>query len=137
MNNLIFHKILKEYFIIGYISLKQLYAIVPDDISTRCIKNILYFLHKFNILIIDLEQNTKNNICNDFTDVDKYFHNKMENYDSTRMYLKETGFKPLLSEDGEMIIFERMEKGREKKNVLLNTGIISFKTNMKILRKEL
>jgi RNA polymerase primary sigma factor len=120
------HDSLKEYIKIGKISANELNKIIPQDTSYEVVKEVVLFLKESGISIINIVEddaplNAKNSEnqedLEDFetTASDEAMMGNAGNDDPVRMYLKEMGYRLLLTRDGEVEVAKKIEAGRNKK----------------------
>jgi RNA polymerase primary sigma factor len=134
------HEKLKQYIKIGKISSEELDKVLPQDLSHEALKEVLIFLKESGIGIVNSEieiPETDLGIISDDDDdenVDDFettaSSHDMSNAgsdDPVRMYLKEMGYKILLTREGEVEVAKRIEESRGKKLYYLIQMPISLK----------
>ena len=114
------HEKLKEYMKIGKISSEELDKIIPENTNHEIVKEVISFLKESGIAIINKEAESE---INAQAEQEEEFEststeniiNKFGNDDPVRMYLKEMGYRLLLTRDGEVEVAKRIEKSRINK----------------------
>ena len=109
---------LKEYIKIGKICSEELDKILAENDNQQIITEIISFIKESGISIIN-----KNNETNAIEkDIDEEFEtssdtiaNSISNDDPVRMYLKEMGYRLLLTREGEVEVAKKIEESRKKK----------------------
>ena len=116
LRNLKLHTKLKEYIRIGKISSSELDKIIPKGTDHTVIKELITFLKASGIAIHSKERGNKDNINEEeFESPSDNIVNSLNNEDPVRMYLKEMGYRLLLTRDGEVEVAKRIEKSRKNK----------------------
>ena len=112
------HDKLKEYIKIGKICSEELDKIIPEDTSHAIVKEVISFLKESGIAIItkDTKPTTpeKDNE-GEFESSSDSLVNSIGNDDPVRMYLKEMGYRLLLTREGEVEVAKRIEESRKQK----------------------
>lgn len=112
------HDKLKEYIKIGKICSEELDKIIPEDTSHAIVKEVISFLKESGIAIItkDTKPTTpeKDNE-GEFESSSDSVVNSIGNDDPVRMYLKEMGYRLLLTREGEVEVAKRIEESRKQK----------------------
>ena len=114
------HEKLKEYIKIGKISSEELDKIIPENTNHEIVKEVISFLKESGIAIINKEAESG---INAQAEQEEEFEststeniiNNFGNDDPVRMYLKEMGYRLLLTRDGEVEVAKRIEKSRINK----------------------
>ena len=114
------HEKLKEYIKIGKISSEELDKIIPENTNHEIVKEVISFLKESGIAIINKEAESE---INAQAEQEEEFEststeniiNNFGNDDPVRMYLKEMGYRLLLTRDGEVEVAKRIEKSRINK----------------------
>ena len=114
------HEKLKEYIKIGKISSEELDKIIPENTNHEIVKEVISFLKESGIAIINKEAESE---INAQAEQEEEFEststeniiNNFGNDDPVRMYLKEIGYRLLLTRDGEVEVAKRIAKNRINK----------------------
>ncbi len=112
------YKKLKEYIKVGKISSKELSKIIPENTHHEVVKEVISFLKESSITIITKEDEPESleDSSNDhFTSSSDSVVANVGNDDPVRMYLKEMGYRMLLTRDGEVEVAKRIERSRRNK----------------------
>ena len=114
------HEKLKEYIKIGKISSEELDKIIPENTNHETVKEVISFLKESGIAIINKEAEseiaTQTNREEEFESTStESIVNNFGNDDPVRMYLKEMGYRLLLTRDGEVEVAKRIEESRTRK----------------------
>ncbi len=114
------HEKLKEYIKIGKISSEELDKIIPENTNHEIVKEVISFLKESGIAIINKEAESE--ITAQAEQEEEFKSTSTENIinnfgndDPVRMYLKEMGYRLLLTRDGEVEVAKRIEESRVKK----------------------
>jgi len=136
------HEKLKEYIKIGKISSEELDKILPPDAHHSVVEEVVSFLKESNVAIIDVKiidtDKELEAIINDVdgdVDAPEDFETTSSsqeisssgNDDPVRMYLKEMGYKILLTREGEVEVAKKIEESRDRKLYYLIQMPISLK----------
>jgi RNA polymerase primary sigma factor len=124
------HDKLKEYIKIGKICSEELDKIIPEDTSHAIVKEVVSFLKESGIAIItkDAKPTTsENDNEGEFESSSDNIANSIGNDDPVRMYLKEMGYRLLLTREGEVEVAKRIEESRKKKLFFLIQTPIALK----------
>ncbi|WP_236870057.1 RNA polymerase sigma factor RpoD [Candidatus Bandiella numerosa] len=126
------HDKLKEYIKIGKISSEELDRIIPEDADHEVVKGVISFLKESGIAIIN--KDTESSIVERDSEGDDEFESSSEstvggivNDDPVRMYLKEMGYRSLLTREGEVEVAKRIEESRKNKLFFLIQAPMSLK----------
>ena len=124
------HDKLKEYIKIGKICSEELDKIIPEDTNHDIVKEVISFLKESGIAIIT--KDTKSDIVEkdnegEFESSSESIVNSTGNDDPVRMYLKEMGYRLLLTREGEVEVAKRIEESRKKKLFFLIQTPIALK----------
>lgn len=124
------HDKLKEYIKIGKICSEELDKIIPENTNHAIVKEVIYFLKESGIAIIT--KDTKSDIVEKdneeaFESSSDNIVNSIGNDDPVRMYLKEMGYRLLLTREGEVEVAKRIEGSRKKKLFFLIQTPIALK----------
>ncbi len=126
------HDKLKEYIKIGKISSEELDKIIPEDADHEVVKGVISFLKESGIAIIN--KDTESSIVERDSEGDDEFESSSEsivggigNDDPVRMYLKEMGYRSLLTREGEVEVAKRIEESRKNKLFFLIQAPMSLK----------
>ena len=109
---------LKQYVKIGKISKQELDAIIPDKSHRKLFQDVLSFLKESGITITTKKfelNNTQNSKDEVFESSTESIVNNLCNDDPVRMYLKEMGYRLLLTRDGEVEVAKRIEDSSKNK----------------------
>lgn len=106
---------LQEFVKKGKITYDELYKVLPSNISIEKIEDTISYLHTNGVEIIDDTKDAKNIKTSDSsTEItpDSDASESVRSDDPVRMYLKEMGYRLLLTRDGEVEVAKKIEKGR-------------------------
>ncbi|WPX96870.1 RNA polymerase sigma factor RpoD [Candidatus Bandiella euplotis] len=121
------HEKLQEYIKIGKISSEALDKIIPQDTTPEVINAVLSFLDESGITVVtpvatdqDLDVRLPGEVdgaedMDGFETSSSGLDSSINNDDPVRMYLKEMGYKVLLTREGEVGVAKKIEDSRNKK----------------------